>query len=175
MLCPSSTGSISLYILIPAKNCSKYLESGAKKADFRACRLTVQGCLSKFWGAGMEAVAGSSNAIHGTTWKLLLLVMSAVLVEPAGSQEKPMERGKAVFIANKCTTCHSVEAAQIPRKPKQRNPDLSTAGDSADATYWRAYLRRQRERNGRTHLGPWSGSDADLDSLSHWIGSLQSH
>ncbi|MEK6649944.1 MAG: c-type cytochrome [Bacteroidota bacterium] len=118
--------------------------------------------------------AGKPGLVRRTAWISLVLAMSAIIVELAVSQEKPVERGKAVFIASKCGTCHSVEAADIPRKPKQRNPDLSTAGDSADATYWQAYLRRQRERNGRTHLGPWSGSDADLDSLSHWIGSLRS-
>lgn len=96
------------------------------------------------------------------------------LVHMLSAQGLPGEQGRKVFLAARCSTCHSVEAAGIPRKPKQKNPDLSAAGDSVDASQWRKFLRQEAARNGRLHLAPWNGTDADLDSLATWIGSLRS-
>lgn len=118
---------------------------------------------------------------RGGEWRRMLapaiagwccVTVSIMHMSPA--QDNPGERGRQVFLASRCSTCHSVEAAGIPKKPKQKNPDLSAAGDSVDAAQWRKFLRREAARNGRLHLAPWNGTDADLDSLATWIGSLRS-
>lgn len=79
---------------------------------------------------------------------------------------------KAVFIANKCNTCHSISSQGVTKTmAASKAPDLSKA--SANAATLEKYLMKTAQINGKTHAKKWTGSPADLTAVSKWLASLK--
>jgi mono/diheme cytochrome c family protein len=82
--------------------------------------------------------------------------------------------GKAVFDAQRCSMCHAVEKAGIEAKTKaaaMKGPDLS--GYEGDAAAVIPYLKGDTEMNGAKHKKKATGSDAELQAMLDWLGSLK--
>ena len=86
------------------------------------------------------------------------------------------DSGAKLFIDNRCSTCHSVEAASIEAKTKSekmKGEDLSGyvwEGEFADLA---AYLRKESEQDGEKHKSAYKGSDEQLKTMMDWLASLE--
>lgn len=97
-----------------------------------------------------------------------LLVFAVLGAGPVSGQAKP--DGKAIFLAQKCNTCHSVSTAGIERTTKSEKmagPDLATI--KVDPAFLTKYLRKQADHDGKKHGKAFTGSDQELATLIAWI------
>ena len=79
--------------------------------------------------------------------------------------------GKAVFEAEQCSLCHSVQAAGVQAKTtsdKLKGPDLSGYEPEAGFNV-KAYLHKQAEKDGASHRREFKGSDEELEALLAWL------
>jgi mono/diheme cytochrome c family protein len=85
--------------------------------------------------------------------------------------------GKALFLAQKCNMCHGIESQQIARtskSDKMQGPDLSNVGGAHLAPWIASYLKKeQADAEGKKHGKGWTGSEADLKTLSEWLATLK--
>ncbi|MCI0447923.1 cytochrome c [bacterium] len=99
-----------------------------------------------------------------------ILMMSFVLVRFAAAAEPD---GKALFLANKCNTCHAIKSDGIEKtskaKLKKEPPDLSTIGDQKTADWIVKYLKKQETLNNEKHVKAWAGKDEDLMAIAKWL------
>jgi len=107
------------------------------------------------------------------TQKLILTVCLAMLLglvlvaAPLAAEES---NGQAVFEAQKCNLCHSVPAAGIEattKSDKLKGPDLVDL--DADAQWVAKYLKKEVEKDGKSHTKPFKGSDEELKALVDWL------
>ncbi len=98
------------------------------------------------------------------------LWLSAVAAGPAAAAED----ARALFLANKCNTCHSVASAGIEskvKKGKKKGPDLGGLDKSPE---WVLAFVHQREKlDGKEHQKEFKGDDADIPSIVAWLSSLE--
>jgi mono/diheme cytochrome c family protein len=95
-------------------------------------------------------------------------LLAVLCSRPASGQTKL--DGKAVFMAQKCNTCHSVPTANITRTMKSEKlagPDLVNV--KTEAATLIKYLRKQADLNGKKHSKAFTGSDEELGALVAWI------
>jgi hypothetical protein len=64
--------------------------------------------------------------------------------------------------------------AGIPRKPNQKNPDLSDAAAKKNATFRMKYLRREETVNGKEHRASFKGSAEELESRTQRLEFMKS-
>jgi len=86
---------------------------------------------------------------------------------PAGGAD-----GKAVFMAQKCSLCHSVSSAGIERTVKSEKvagPDLTNLAAKEDPAKLAKFLRKEIEINGKKHGKTFTGSEAELAALTSWL------
>ncbi|HSF39268.1 MAG TPA: c-type cytochrome [Thermoanaerobaculia bacterium] len=96
-------------------------------------------------------------------WTVLL---AAVPATGAGAD------GKAIFLAQKCNLCHSIETAGIERTSKAektKGPDLAGAAKRHDAEWIKKFLTKQEQLNGKKHLKEVKSSPEELDALVAWV------
>lgn len=80
--------------------------------------------------------------------------------------------GKALFLAQKCNLCHSVEPAGIARTSKSeklKGPDLAGVAKRHDEAWIKRWLAKQEELNGKKHLGSFKGTPQEVDALVAWL------
>ena len=85
------------------------------------------------------------------------------------------DEGRAAFEEQGCGTCHGVAAAGLLAKVKKgpmAGPDLSGGPTLVDG-WLDAYLRRERELEGKPHPKPYEGTEAELAALDAWLRSLE--
>lgn len=115
-----------------------------------------------------------------------VMVFFAFLLFWAGSsqaQEKATD-GKGIFVASKCTACHSVKASEVEMKKAESEgeeaeegesedqaPDLSSVGNERSAEWLTAYLTKKEAINGKKHMKKFKGTEDDLKMLSEWLAS----
>lgn len=90
----------------------------------------------------------------------------APVAEAAGELD-----GKAVFEAEKCSLCHSVEAADIQAKTtsdKLKGPDLS-GFEPEEGFDVKKFLHKEAEKNGEVHRREFKGTDEELQALLDWL------
>lgn len=108
--------------------------------------------------------------------KTILVVTAACMwaAAAATAQEQPQEpKGKAVFQASKCLSCHSMETAGFKKKPNQKPPDLSTVGSKHTVEFLAGYLKKKEAIGGAKHMIAFKGSDEDFQALITWLASLK--
>jgi mono/diheme cytochrome c family protein len=112
------------------------------------------------------------NARWTKTGTLAVLALAAALAAPAPSSAQAAAKldGKAIFLAQKCETCHSIGAANIKATGKVKAPDLTGLAASLDAGWLAKYLRKQEKtKAGKTHLKAFTGSDEEMGALVSWL------
>lgn len=117
----------------------------------------------------------SLAAILGLPVLLAMIVPLLAVPQPAGAADDPP--GKAVFMAQKCNTCHNVPPAAIVRTTKSdkvAGPDLPGDNTGAAASFWTQFLRKEvPNKEGNKHKKEWKGTDTELKQLSEWLASLK--
>jgi mono/diheme cytochrome c family protein len=101
------------------------------------------------------------------------------------------EDGKQVFLKKECNECHAVEAAGIAKLPAKDDeaeadeeegeeeddtepPDLSGVGKEHDAKWLGGFIQKKvKNDEGKKHRKRFKGSDAELEALVAFLGTLQ--
>jgi mono/diheme cytochrome c family protein len=98
---------------------------------------------------------------------LTLLVGALAGASAARADDPP---GQVAFLAQKCDMCHSVSTAGIEAKTKSeamRGPDLVDLDVEAD--WLTKFLKKEVEKDGKTHKKSFTGSDEELKALVDWL------
>jgi mono/diheme cytochrome c family protein len=105
-----------------------------------------------------------------------LAVVAVISLTPAmtTTYADDMSKGQEVFMAQKCNTCHSVEAAGIEAKIKGKmaGPDLSKVTQERDAEWITGYLHKEVDLDGKKHGKQFTGSDEELKALIDWLKEM---
>lgn len=118
-----------------------------------------------------------------TRTRPILMTLAAVLALVAVASLTPtqtpayaedMDPGHKVFLAQKCNTCHGVEAVGIEAKMKGKmaGPDLTKVAQERDAEWLAAFLKKEADIDGKKHSKGFTGSDEELQALIDWLGKL---
>jgi cbb3-type cytochrome oxidase cytochrome c subunit len=112
----------------------------------------------------------SFTALLGATF-LVAAIVPMLAAHPAGAADDP---GKAVFVAQKCNMCHSVDSQQIAQTSKMAGGDLSNVGATRDQAWITEYLKKATNgNNGKPHGKEWKGTDAELGQVAAWLAGLK--
>ena len=80
--------------------------------------------------------------------------------------------GKAIFLAQKCNLCHSIETLGIQRTSKAektKGPDLAGQAKRHNADWTKRWLNKEEQLNGKKHLMAFKGTPQELDTLVAWL------
>lgn len=89
-----------------------------------------------------------------------------------GAAEGPV----GLFVAQKCSLCHSLASHDIERRSKAektKGPDLSAAGAQRDAAWIARWLKQEEKIDGEPHSREFKGSAEELKTLSRWLATLE--
>lgn len=104
---------------------------------------------------------------------LALAFLSAPAVSASTPNSISMSDGKALFVENKCTSCHSVTAKGVEATKPDKAVDLSTISESAD--FLKKFVKKEvtKDVDGKAakHKKGWKGTDEDLDAIIGWLKS----
>jgi len=104
---------------------------------------------------------------------VLLAVFYSGPASAAAAAPAPAKlEGKQIFLAQKCSLCHSVSSAGIERtmkSEKMAGPDLTNLAAKQDAATLTKYLHKQVEINGKKHGKTFTGSDEELATVISWL------
>ena len=114
----------------------------------------------------------------------LLACALALVAGAAMAADSPAPRdGKAIFLENKCNTCHTVQAAGVEKrkaeadeakaekKSDKKPPDLSGVGLERKPEWIAAYLMKTEAIKGEKHERRFRGPEADLKTVSAWLAT----
>lgn len=129
------------------------------------------------WSASLSLVAVLVLPLVATA-ALPVLGAPLVTARAGGPSSVAAETppGQRLFLAEKCNTCHAIEALGIEAKTKSetlRGPDLSTVGSRHSAGELAAYLARETTIGGEKHKKEFKGSDEELQALARWLATLE--
>ncbi|MBT8386339.1 MAG: cytochrome c [Ignavibacteria bacterium] len=80
--------------------------------------------------------------------------------------------GKKLFEDNKCNLCHSVSTVGIEAEKKagkMAGGDLIDLADSYEADWIVKYVKKETEKEGKSHKKPFKGTDEELQALVDWL------
>jgi len=115
------------------------------------------------------------QTIGFTVSALAAVVLLATLYSgPASGAATPPAKpdGKQIFLAQKCSLCHSVSSAGIERTVKSEKvagPDLTNTAAKEDAGKLAKFLRKEGELNGKKHGKGFTGTDEELGAMIAWL------
>jgi mono/diheme cytochrome c family protein len=126
----------------------------------------------------MEPGTGRRPPVKASAAFVVLFAFAAALAvlafpgaaPPAAAAGAP--GGKAVFLAQKCNLCHSLDKAGIARTSKAvttKGPDLGDVGKRREAAWIKRWLARQELVNGKKHLLPFNGKPQETEALVAWL------
>jgi len=98
---------------------------------------------------------------------LALIALASVPAAAAEAQE--------LFVTQKCSLCHAVQAAGVEAKvksEKMKGPDLS-GYVATDVDTLEAFLRKEAPLNETDHKRAYEGSREELDQLLKWLAGLE--
>jgi mono/diheme cytochrome c family protein len=104
---------------------------------------------------------------------LTAVVLALVFSAPPAAVAADAPDGQAVFMAEKCNLCHSVNGAGIEAKTKSdklKGPDLSGYEPPAGFDV-SAFVRKQMDKDGESHRREFKGTDEELQALLSWLKS----
>jgi cytochrome c551/c552 len=96
-----------------------------------------------------------------------LAALGGVLAAPAFAAD-----GKALFLAQKCNLCHSVQSAAIERTTKSEKmagPEITDLAAKLDPAWLAKYLKKEEALNGKKHPKQVTLAEADLKALIAWV------
>ena len=100
-------------------------------------------------------------------------VLAAFIALPAVSSAQDIEKGKAVYAANKCQTCHSI-AGKGNKKSSLDGVGAKLSGE--DITKWITSpkeMEAKLEVKPKVHMKAYKLADDDLKSLVAYMQSLK--
>ena len=100
-----------------------------------------------------------------------LIVGGAALCAPASGAD-----GKAVFLAQKCETCHSVSTAGITattKSEKMKGPDLVGVVQAHDPAWVKDFVQKKIDKSGKKHAKQFKGTEEELTALVDWLAAQQ--
>ncbi|SRR5579883_638502 len=109
----------------------------------------------------------------------VILTAAAFALTSAGSLGTVASKdGKAIFLDNKCSKCHSIESQGIERQGSapaggKLPPDLSGVGLKHTSDWMQKWLNKEEEMNGKKHMKKFGGSSDELKTLTSWLSSLK--
>jgi len=105
---------------------------------------------------------------------LVLLTVTGVLLASMMAAAQGAPDGKTLFVENKCNMCHSIDSQGIEKKLKSgKGKDLSTVGTDRDPAWLQKWLKKEIDLDGKKHEKSFKGTDAELDTLIKWLGTLK--
>lgn len=94
--------------------------------------------------------------------------------------------GKDIFLANKCSMCHSIASQGITAEMKEEGdsdeaedsdeptpPDLSNVGNEHEQAWIANFLLKKETLNDMKHPKRFTGTDEELTKLTGWLASLK--
>ncbi len=112
------------------------------------------------------------RVLLATASVVVFIVAVALAAAPVAGADAP--DGKAVFMAQKCSLCHSVESQKIERTVKSsKAKDLSNVGADRDAAWLEKWLKKEAELDGKKHEKTFSGTPEEMKALIGWLGTLK--
>jgi mono/diheme cytochrome c family protein len=111
------------------------------------------------------------------TTKLATVAAAGALATFLAARAQADDAAQKAFEANKCSNCHSIDAAGIKRKiqsEKTKGPDLSKIGAERDAAWITKWVMRQEKaKDGTTHKTEYKGTPEDLKTIATWLATLK--
>jgi cytochrome c2 len=98
---------------------------------------------------------------------LALVLVGAALTAPASAVD-----GKAIFLAQKCETCHAVSTAGIEattKSDKMKGPDLVGTVQAHDRTWVTEYIKKAVDKDGKKHVKEFKGTDEELNAVVDFL------
>ena len=111
-------------------------------------------------------MAAAAVALAFLTPSLARAATPALDVPPAAGAATD---GKQIFLDQKCNMCHTVSSASITPTSKIKAPDLTGLAVKEDPAFLKKYLKKEADKNGKKHIKPFSGTDAQLDAVVAWL------
>jgi len=99
------------------------------------------------------------------------IIFFAALLGAASTSSNTRD-GEAVFNQEQCVLCHSVSSAGVVAKTKSeklKGPDLTGVGERYEAEWIGKYVKKEADKNGKSHTKPFKGSDEELQALVDWL------
>jgi mono/diheme cytochrome c family protein len=83
--------------------------------------------------------------------------------------------GKAIFLAQKCNLCHTIDSQQIAKtSEKMKAPDLSDAGGMVESADWlKSFLKKEVKKDDKNHQREFKGTPEELDAVVQWLLTLK--
>lgn len=118
---------------------------------------------------------------------VFLMALLGLAPAPAGAADD----GKQIFLKSECNECHTVKQLGIEKLPAKEGgkqsdeeaeeededtepPDLSGVGKEHDAKFLAGFLQKKvKNDDGKKHRKRFKGSDAELQALVAFLGTLQ--
>ena len=98
-----------------------------------------------------------------------VLILFAILFNASAFDDPD---GKEVFEDQKCNLCHDVSTVgikAITKSEKLKGPDLVNLADSYEADWIVKYVKKEADKEGKTHTKPFKGTDEELQALVDWL------
>ena len=100
---------------------------------------------------------------------------SASLTHRDSIRQDDKKDGKAIFIEQKCSNCHSVSSQGIkglrPEGGAKPN-DLSNEGNKFKTAWFEQWLTKKATLNNKKHMRKFRGTPEELHTLAQWLESL---
>ncbi len=83
--------------------------------------------------------------------------------------------GKAIFLAQKCNTCHTIDSQSIAKtSEKMKAPDLSNASGLVESADWlKSFLKKEVKKDDKNHQREFKGTAEELDAVVQWLMTLK--
>lgn len=100
-------------------------------------------------------------------------VLAAIIALPALTSAQDIEKGKAVYAANKCQTCHAVEGKGNKKFPLDGVGKKLSAGDISTWITDPKAMEAKLTEKPKIHMKAYKLPDEDLKALVGYMASLK--
>jgi cytochrome c553 len=100
-------------------------------------------------------------------------VLTAVLAVPAFAAAQDIEKGKAVYAANKCQSCHSIEGKGSKKYPLDGVGKKLSADEITNWITDPKAMEAKLAEKPKVHMKAYKLADEDLKSLVAYMQSLK--
>lgn len=100
-------------------------------------------------------------------WLALGLVAGGFGHVSSAAAAEPPSDGKAVFVDQKCTKCHSAPGI------KGGKGDLAGVAKTRTPEWMKKWLLKEEEIDGKKHKKKFGGTPAELDAVVKWLSTLK--
>ena len=126
------------------------------------------------------------NHRHGIALLAGAFTVAAVAAVAMAADAPAPKDGKALFVENKCNTCHTIQAAGVEKKKAsstdtadakeekstKKPPDLSGVGLERKPEWIAGYLMKTESIKGEKHGRKFRGTAEELKVVSTWLSTL---